>query len=84
MKSLADAVSGAGLEQYAEVALLIFFAVFVAVTLRVLAANKDSLDRASTLPFSDEERDGARGANATDPSHSPAASSAGGAAHVDR
>lgn len=57
MKSLADVVSGAGLEQYAEVALLIFFAVFVAVTLRVLSANKESLDRASHLPLADEPRD---------------------------
>jgi len=36
VKSISDVVSGAGLAGYAEIALLIFFLVFVAVGLRVL------------------------------------------------
>jgi cbb3-type cytochrome oxidase subunit 3 len=54
MKSLADVVSAAGLAQYAEIALLLFFAVFIAVTLRVLSANKQGLDHAAHLPLEDD------------------------------
>lgn len=54
MKSLADVVSASGLEQYAEIALLIFFAVFVVITLRVMATRTDSLERASHLPLDDD------------------------------
>lgn len=54
MKSLADVVSASGLEQYAEIALLIFFAVFVVITLRVMATKTDALDRASHLPLDDD------------------------------
>jgi cbb3-type cytochrome oxidase subunit 3 len=54
MKSLADVVAAAGLAQYAEIALLLFFGVFIAITLRVLSANKGSLDRAAHLPLEDD------------------------------
>jgi cbb3-type cytochrome oxidase subunit 3 len=54
MRSIADVVSAAGLAEYAEIALLLFFAVFIAVTLRVLSANKGSLERAAHLPLEDD------------------------------
>lgn len=56
MKSLTDVVSGAGLAGYAEIALLIFFLVFVAVGLRVLFSSKTSFTDAATLPFDDDPR----------------------------
>ena len=59
MKSLADVVSGAGLSRYAEVALLLFFLVFVVVLLRVLTVRPDVMKRAAELPFTDEPRRGA-------------------------
>ena len=54
MKSLTDVVSGAGLAGYAEVALLIFFLVFVAVGLRVLLSSKTTFADAAQLPLNDE------------------------------
>jgi hypothetical protein len=65
VKSLSDVVSGAGLERYAEIALLLFFAVFVAVTLRVLFSNEETLDRAARMPLSDDSFD-AKGATNDD------------------
>ena len=53
MKSIADVVSGAGLAGYAEIALLIFFLVFVAVGLRVLVSAKHSFRDAALLPLDD-------------------------------
>jgi cbb3-type cytochrome oxidase subunit 3 len=54
MKSLTDVVSGAGLAGYAEVALLIFFLVFVAVGLRVLFSAKSTFADAARMPLDDE------------------------------
>jgi hypothetical protein len=54
MKSIADVVSASGLAGYAEIALVIFFVVFVVVGLRALATNGRALDRAANLPFDDE------------------------------
>ena len=54
MKSLTDVVSGAGLAGYGEVALLIFFLVFVALGLRVLFAATSSFADASRMPLDDE------------------------------
>ena len=51
MKSLTDVVSGAGLAGYAEIALLIFFLVFVAVGLRVLFSKRSSFDAAARMPL---------------------------------
>ncbi len=53
MKSISDVVSGAGLAGYAEVALIIFFLVFVAIGLRVLLARKTSFAREALLPLDD-------------------------------
>ena len=54
MKSISDVVSGAGLAGYAEIALLIFFLVFVAVGLRVLFSAKQNFRDAAHLPLDDE------------------------------
>jgi cbb3-type cytochrome oxidase subunit 3 len=54
VKSLTDVVSGAGLAGYAEVALLIFFLVFVAVGLRVLFSAKTTFASAARMPLDDE------------------------------
>jgi cbb3-type cytochrome oxidase subunit 3 len=54
MKSISDVVGAAGLHAYAEIALVIFLAVFVAVVLRVLAARGAELDRAARLPLDDD------------------------------
>jgi hypothetical protein len=51
---LSDVVSAAGLAEYAIVALLIFFAVFVAVGLRLLLTGGDAFDRAARLPLEDD------------------------------
>lgn len=53
MKSISDVVSGAGLAGYAEVALIIFFLVFVAIGLRVLLVRKANFAREAQLPFDD-------------------------------
>ena len=54
MKSIADVVGASGLAGYAEVALLLFFVVFVVVGLRALFTNRTALDHAANLPFDDE------------------------------
>ena len=52
---LSDIMGAAGLSFYAEVALLIFFAVFVAVIIYVLRAkNRETWDRARHMPLDDE------------------------------
>jgi hypothetical protein len=53
MKSIADVVSASGLAGYAEVALVIFFAVFLLVGLRAMFANREALERSAHLPFDD-------------------------------
>jgi len=59
MKSLTDVVSGAGLAGYAEIALIIFFLVFVAIGLRVLfsAHEARNLGEAAHLPLDDADLD---------------------------
>jgi len=54
MKSLSDVVSGAGLHFYAEVALLIFLAVFVAILLRVMFAKRSTWEHEANLPLEDD------------------------------
>lgn len=54
MKSISDVVSGSGLAHFAEVALVIFFVVFVVVALRAMLTNRATLDRAAHLPFEDD------------------------------
>ena len=48
MKSIADVVAGSGLAGYAEVALVVFFVVFVAV-IRAIATDRAALDHAAHL-----------------------------------
>ncbi|HVB31532.1 MAG TPA: cbb3-type cytochrome c oxidase subunit 3 [Gemmatimonadaceae bacterium] len=55
MKSLSDVVSGAGLHIYAEVALVIFFAVFIAIVLRVLIAKRSTWEHEANLPLEDDD-----------------------------
>lgn len=53
MKSISDVVSGAGLAGYAEVALIIFFLVFVVIGLRVLVSRTSSFAAEARLPLDD-------------------------------
>jgi cbb3-type cytochrome oxidase subunit 3 len=49
---LTDIMSNAGLSFYAQVALVIFLLVFIAITLRTFApSRRRELDAASRLPF---------------------------------
>jgi cbb3-type cytochrome oxidase subunit 3 len=54
MKSIADVVSASGLAGYAEIALVIFFAVFLVVGVRALWGNRSALDHAARLPLDDD------------------------------
>jgi len=54
MKSIADVVGSSGLAGYAEIALLLFFIVFLAVSIRALLTNHAALDHAAHLPLDDE------------------------------
>jgi cbb3-type cytochrome oxidase subunit 3 len=53
MKSIADVVSASGLAFYAEVALAIFFLVFIAIGLRLLG-HRDQWEHAAHLPLEDD------------------------------
>jgi cbb3-type cytochrome oxidase subunit 3 len=53
MKSIADVVSAAGLAIYAEIALAIFFIVFIAISARLLAPAR-RWDHAAHLPLEDD------------------------------
>jgi cbb3-type cytochrome oxidase subunit 3 len=53
---LSDVVSHAGLAGYAEIALVIFFVVFVAVSIAVLRpSRRRELERAARMPLDDAE-----------------------------
>lgn len=54
MKSLSDVVGASGLAVYAEIALVIFFVVFVAIAIRVAFMKKKDLEHVSRLPLDDE------------------------------
>lgn len=54
MKSIADVVGAAGLAGYAEVALLLFFLVFVVVGIRALTADRAFIEHASRMPLEDD------------------------------
>jgi cbb3-type cytochrome oxidase subunit 3 len=54
MKSLTDVVSGSGLSGYAEIALIIFFGVFVAIALRLMLSKSRAYSDAARLPLEDE------------------------------
>jgi cbb3-type cytochrome oxidase subunit 3 len=49
-----DVMEEAGLEFFAEVGLIIFFVVFVLVTVRVLLMRKDRIEHAKNLPLEDD------------------------------
>jgi hypothetical protein len=53
MKSIADVVSASGLAFYAEVALAIFFLVFVAIGLRLLG-HSQQWEHVAHLPLEDD------------------------------
>jgi len=53
MKSIADVVSASGLAFYAEVALAIFFLVFIAIGLRLLGRGSQ-WEYAAHLPLEDD------------------------------
>ncbi len=51
---LSDIMSYAGLSMYAQVALVLFLAVFIAITIRTfLPSRRAELDEASRLPLDD-------------------------------
>lgn len=52
---LSDIMGNAGLSMYAQVALVMFLAVFIAVTIRTWApSRKREMDEAAMLPLNDE------------------------------
>jgi len=80
---LSDAVGHSGLAVYAEVALVIFFLVFVGVVVYVFArGNKQRFERARRMPLDDErpgdgpgdragDRPGDGDRRSTKPTHAP-------------
>jgi len=57
---LTDIMSSIGLASYAEVGLVIFLIVFVAVTIRVLWMKRSVSDEIAQLPLDDDEKDPVR------------------------
>ena len=51
---LRDVMQNAGLESFAEIAILIFFATFAVVALRTLFTNNARYEAARQLPLQDE------------------------------
>ena len=54
MKSLSDVVAGAGLHIYADIALILFLAAFVAILVRVLFAKRSTWEHEANLPLEDD------------------------------
>jgi cbb3-type cytochrome oxidase subunit 3 len=52
--SLSDIVSNAGLATYAEVALVIFFAIFVGIVAYVFLRRRSTWERMRQLPLDDD------------------------------
>jgi cbb3-type cytochrome oxidase subunit 3 len=57
VKSISDVVGASGLAGYAEIALLIFFAVFMAVLIRVVFSRARNWEHAARLPLDDADHD---------------------------
>lgn len=58
---LSDIMGHAGLSAYAEVALILFFAAFLAILVRTLRwTDRTELDRVSRLPLEDDGGDARR------------------------
>jgi cbb3-type cytochrome oxidase subunit 3 len=51
VNSLSDVVGNAGLARFTEIALVIFFAVFVAIVIYVFLRKKETWERARHLPL---------------------------------
>ena len=55
---LSDIMGNAGLSMYAQVALVLFLAVFIAITIRTFApSRRRELDEAAMIPLNDEPSD---------------------------
>jgi cbb3-type cytochrome oxidase subunit 3 len=52
---LSDIMSHAGLAIYAEVALVIFLAVFVAIVIRLFRSKRSEMERRARMPLEDNE-----------------------------
>ena len=64
---LTDIVSSIGLTSFAEVGLIIFLIVYVAVTIRALWMKRSETDEIARLPLDDDEMDPVRFSK--DPKH---------------
>lgn len=53
---LSDIMGNSGLVLYAEIALVLFLVVFVAIVVRILATRRSDMDRHARLPLDDGER----------------------------
>ena len=53
---LSDIMGNSGLTLYAEIALILFLVVFVAIVIRVFATRRSDMDRNARLPLDDGER----------------------------
>jgi cbb3-type cytochrome oxidase subunit 3 len=51
---LSDVVGHSGLAGYAEIALLLFFAAFIAILVVVFRSSRRDMERAARLPLDDE------------------------------
>lgn len=52
---LSDIMSAAGLSMYAQIALVLFLAVFLAITIRTFAPSRSrEMDAASRIPLDDD------------------------------
>jgi cbb3-type cytochrome oxidase subunit 3 len=53
---LSDVMSHSGLVLFAEIAMILFIVVFVAIVIRVFTARRKDMDRNARLPLEDDER----------------------------
>jgi len=67
VKSLSDVVGAAGLQGYAEVALVLFLVVFIAVVARALSRRGQELDRIARLPLDDDATSTSTGLRSGEP-----------------
>ncbi len=51
---LADVMSHAGLALYAEIAMVLFILVFIAVVIRLFASKRSDLERHARMPLEDD------------------------------
>lgn len=53
---LSDIMGNSGLALFAEIALILFVVVFVAIVIRIFTARRSDMDRNARLPLEDGER----------------------------